>query len=404
MQFLDKINILTWALVLFLITFIYWRIIPEKARKSFLFITSVLFVSSYSIISAVYFLFNIALTYWIAALIIQKVGQKRNFLKLLLIWLIGNLVFFKCGNFISGALAGYGRLIFSPALIKLPKIILPLGISYVIFRLIHYIVEVYRGNIEQGAFVDFALYILFFPTFLAGPVERFQRFYPQSSRPRLIDFEKLNAALYRLCKGLVKKYILADSLATLILPVLSFPQDYSRQVVIIAVYALAIRIYLDFSGYTDMAIGVARLFGYEVMENFNRPFFQKNIVLFWRNWHISVSSWIRDYFFFPLFGSRASVFKLYLGIFLSMVIFHLWHAVSFGFLMLGIYHGVGIILWQLFQEIKKRVFVIEKVFSYRWLDPVSVFFTFSFVSFGFIFFNAGFRQSLGIFKAIFLKG
>jgi D-alanyl-lipoteichoic acid acyltransferase DltB (MBOAT superfamily) len=235
-------------------------------------------------------------------------------------------------------------------------------------------------------------------------VDRFQQFYVQANSKKTLNIKNFNYAFYRLSKGLIKKYFIADTLARLISPMLNSPQNYPRLVVVIGIYCLAIRIYLDFSGYTDMAIGIAKLFGYEIMENFNRPFFQKNISLFWRNWHISVYSWIRDYFFFPLFGSRASVFKLYFGIFLSMVVFHLWHAPSIGFLILGVYHGCGLMLWQLFQVAKKKLSFLRKIVSYQWMNPVSIFITFSFVSFGFIFFNADFNCSAGILKRIFLKG
>ncbi|MFC2167002.1 MBOAT family O-acyltransferase, partial [Acidobacteriota bacterium] len=179
------------------------------------------------------------------------------------------------------------------------------------------------------------------------------------------------------------------------------PQDYSRIIVIFSIYALSIRIYMDFSGYTDLAVGASRLFGYKIMENFNRPFFKKNIVLFWRNWHISVYSWIRDYFFFPVFGSQASVAKLYMGLFLSMVVFHLWHEASFGFLIMGVYHGAGLVIFQLFQELKKRLHFPQRKGYQRWLDPLSTILTFSFVSFGFLFFGNDIQYALDLIKRIF---
>jgi len=285
--------------------------------------------------------------------------------------------------------------------IEFPKILLPLGISYITFRLIHYIIEVYRKNVPKSSFVDFALYVLFFPTFLAGPVERFQRFQPQTTAQKDIDISNINSGLFRIISGLIRKFIIADNLARFIMPVLHSPQNYTRIIIILCIYGLAIRIYMDFSGYTDMALGVARLFGYKIMENFNRPFLKNNIALFWRSWHISVYSWIRDYFFFPLFSSRASIYKLYLGIFISMVVFHLWHRASLGFLILGIYHGAGLIIWQLFREVLKKQPLLKRSLSRKWLDPVSTFFTFSFVSFGFIFFNFKIHNTLGIIKQIF---
>ncbi|MFA5319846.1 MAG: MBOAT family O-acyltransferase [Candidatus Omnitrophota bacterium] len=364
---------------------------------------SFLFIVSASLPFAIYFLGNVALTYCAGRLISSGGVRKRRIFSFTLAWLIGNLCFFKYFNTISAGLSTIGAKLSLFPQFHPPVIFLPLGMSYLVFRLSHYLFELYRGNIPKSNFVDFALYALFFPTFLAGPVERFQRFYPQSRQAGIFSLSECNYGLFRIALGIIKKFIIADNLANLIMPVFQSPDGYSRAAVILAVYGLALRIYLDFSGYTDMAIGVSRLFGYRIMENFNKPFLQKNIALFWRHWHISVYSWIRDYFFFPLFGFKASILKLYLGIFLTMVVFHLWHAASIGFLVMGIYHGTGLILWQLFRESKKKLPVFAKLMSYKILDPVSVFLTFSFVSFGFIFFEFKFYQSLSIIKRLLIN-
>jgi len=231
-------------------------------------------------------------------------------------------------------------------------------------------------------------------------VDRFERFHPQAASEKSIDLIGFNYALYRIVCGLIKKFIIADSLARFILPLIYSPQDYSRLFVVCALYGSALRIYMDFAGYTDIALGVSKLFGYKIMENFDRPFLKSNIVLFWRSWHISVYSWIRDYFFFPLFGSRTGVAKLYSGILITMVVFHLWHAASLGFLILGIYHGLGLIIWQLFQEAQKKYPLFKQIVSQKWLKPFSAAFTFSFVSFGFIFFNTDINNALNIIKRI----
>lgn len=393
--------ILSYLLPLFVSIMIYW-LLPKKWRSVFLLICNIFFIASFSIKYLVYFLFNIGLVYIGSNLIRQGSSKKKLTLKLLLVWLIGNLCFFKYINLFLNSISTIGvRLSLFPEL-HLPEILLPLGISYIIFRLIHYIVEVYRKNVPRSSFVDFALYVLFFPTFLAGPVDRFQRFHPQTAKQQNIDVSNINYGLYRILFGLVKKFIVADNLAKIIMPILNSPQSYSKAVVILSIYTLYIRIYMDFSGYTDLALGVARLFGYKIMENFNRPYLKKNIVLFWRNWHISVYSWIRDYFFFPVFGSRASRAKLYRGLFISMLVFHLWHEASIGFLILGVYHGAGLVIYQLFQETKKRYPFLQKAVPQKVTDPISTFFTFSYVSLGFIFFGNNLQFSLNIIKRIFM--
>ncbi|MFA5338280.1 MAG: MBOAT family O-acyltransferase, partial [Candidatus Omnitrophota bacterium] len=326
-----------------------------------------------------YFLANVALTYLAGTAIAKESKHKKTILISTIIWLVSNLCFFKYTNtflnFLSNVLGGTS--FFSKT--HLPQILLPLGLSYVIFRLIHYIVELYRKNVAQGTFVEFALYVLFFPTFLAGPVDRFQRFFPQTQGAREFNLTDFNNGLFRFLCGIVKKFFIADNLSRLVLPTLITSQNQPRLFVIAAIYGLAIQIYMDFSGYTDMALGVSRLFGYKIMENFNKPFLQKNIAMFWRNWHISVYSWIRDYFFFPFFGFRASPVKLYAGIFLSMMVFMLWHNANIGFFILGVYHGLGLVVWQLFQEFKARFIKTRANFMKPYAGFLSTFATFSFV-------------------------
>lgn len=287
--------------------------------------------------------------------------NRKLIIQFALIWLIGNLCFFK-----------YTSVLFKSCFWSslepqtfFTKIIFPLGFSFITFRLIHYIVEVYKRNIVETSFIIFALYVLFFPTFLAGPIDRFPRFYPQAIAIKRteIDAYNINYGLFRITKGLIKKVFIADNLARFTMPALYFPESYTRMVLICALYSSIIQIYMDFSGYTDMAIGTSRLFGYKIMENFNRPFFRENIVSFFRNWHISLYSWIRDYFFFPIFGHGTSRTRLYVGTFITIIVFCLWHRASMIFLLIGIIVGASFIIWLLFQEIKKRCNLFEKIFA-----------------------------------------
>jgi alginate O-acetyltransferase complex protein AlgI len=347
-----------------------------------------------------YFFLNAALIYK-GGIFLEKNGKiKKNLLKIILFWLVGNLCFFKYNQkFIDMVLFLNPDCAILPN-VKFPVIIFPLGLSYIIFRLVHYIIEIYRGSIPRGNFVDFLLYIFFFPTFLAGPVDRFERFHPQAVSEKSINLTDLNSALYRIGCGLIKKFIIADSITRFIMPILYSPQDYSRLVLVCVLYGLALRIYMDFAGYTDIALGVSKSFGYKIMENFDRPFLKSNIALFWRSWHISVYSWIRDYFFFPLFGYRASNIKIYIGILLTMVVFMLWHNGNMNFLILGIYHGIGLMAWQAFQEIKRRYPLIRQLTHYRYSNIFSIFLTFNFVSFGFVFLSQTLPNALFIIQRI----
>jgi len=365
---------------------IYWFVVPERWRSIFLLLTSIYVLSLFSIKFTIYFFLNVIMVYVAGGYITKENKNKKLLLQLTLIWLIGSLCFFKYSHLLFDPLLKLGsRFFFTPGTTF--KIVLPLGISYVVFRLIHYIVEIYKKTLPKHSFQDLALYTLYFPTFIAGPVDRFQRFQPQIIERKLLNLSELNYSLFRIILGVLKKFFISDKLLSpLIMPVLTSPQESSPAFLLLAIYGLAIRMYMDFSGYTDMAIGVSRLFGYKIMENFNNPFFKQNIALLWRNWHISVYNFIRDYFFFPFFGYRASQLKIYIGIFLTMIVFMLWHEGTLPFLILGIYHGLGLVVWQAFQEMKGKYNKIRKIVDNKYATPFSIFFTFSFWSFSLIFF------------------
>lgn len=379
----------------------YWILVPVKLRAPFLLVLSVIFAALFNAVIMFYFFLNSIIIYWVGVLINRDGLGRKSILKLAIIWLVGNLCFFKYGNSLFFPLTKRYPLYLSNLRIEFPEVLLPLGISYITFKLIHYVVEVYRKNIVNNSFVGVALYVLFFPTFLAGPVERFQSFNQQALGKRDFDITKINYGLYRIICGLLKKVFIADNLSRLIMPLFISPDSYPKWILILSVYCMAIQLYMDFSGYTDIAIGIARLFGYVIMENFNKPYFQKNIALFWRSWHISVYSWIRDYFFFPIFGHRVSRMKIYAGTVITMIVFHLWHAASLSFLILGVYHGTGLVIWQVFQHAKKKSAHLRNMVSYKWLGLFSWFLTFSFVSFGCIFFNSDAQTALHFIKRIF---
>lgn len=392
---------ITHAVIFLSICFLcYWFVLPAKFRSIFLFVASLYFMSLFSIGFAVYFVFNALLVYF-AGILISKEGRNRTLLlKLSLIWLVGTLSVFKYIHLLINSIFTLGsRFDLMPAT-TFSQIILPLGFSYIVFRLIHYIVEVYRKNLPKHTFWDFASFVFFFPTFISGPVDRFQRFQPQTEEKKNLDPSDINYGLFRIISGMIKKFVIADSLMPVIMSALTSPLESPRMIVLLSVYGLAVSIYMDFSGYTDMAIGVSRLFGFKIMENFNYPFFKKNIALFWRNWHMSVYNFIRDYFFLPVFGYRATQLKIYIGMFLTMLLFCLWHEGSLPFLLLGIYHGLGLVIWQGFQEIKGKNPRIRKMMDNSFMDVVSTFLTFNFVSFSTLLFYLNLSTIRNIFYRI----
>ena len=225
------------------------------------------------------------------------------------------------------------------------SIILPVGISFYTFQSISYIVDVYRGEIEPAKNpIDFALFVAFFPHMVAGPIMPSRGLLPQLQHERRATREQIRAGLWLMLLGFFKKVAIGDNLAPIANSVFAGSTAASGATVLIGVYAFALQIYCDFSGYTDIARGVAKLLGIELMVNFDRPYIAENPSDFWRRWHISLSQWLRDYLYKPLGGSRGGQFRTYRNLMLTMVLGGLWHGAAWNFVIWGIYQGLLLIL------------------------------------------------------------
>ena len=373
--------------VLTVLTVVFW-ILPARLRGGFLLVTSLAFAAFFSWQGAIFFLLNLVVVHQAGRYLDKTRDAPRRGLifRLMLFWLVGSLCAFKYVNpLIDLVLDHMGRK--GPAGGEVVTwLIMPLGMSYVVFRMIHYTVERYRGRAPDSSFSDFGAYVLFFPTFLSGPVERFPAFHKQTEAQKPLDAHDINYGLFRIVSGLLKKFLAADPLGKLVLPVLKAPLSYGVRTTWAAMYGLAIQVYMDFSGYTDLALGVSRMFGYKIMENFNLPYFKPNLAEMWRNWHISVYSFIRDYFFFPFFAVRSSRLKLIVGVFLTFVVFMVWHEGSWCFFTLGCYHGIGMLIYNNFQELKKKNKDLSQLMAHKETRPISTFISASYFGFGFIFF------------------
>ncbi|MBN2830243.1 MAG: MBOAT family protein [Candidatus Cloacimonetes bacterium] len=272
--------------------------------------------------------------------------------------------------------------------IKIEKLFIPLGISYITFKHISYLTDIYWGITKRGTFLSFLCYSSFFPIFVAGPIERFERFNPQVSGERhTLSSSDLEFAFRRIVYGLSKKLILADWLGYFIAHNSFLQQDFMLAS-IIKLLCFSLQIYFDFAGYSDIAIGSSRLFGFKIMENFNNPYLRSNISLFWRNWHISLSDWIRDYLFFPLGGvSRNKFWNIVLVPIIAMGLCGIWHGAAWKFLLWGVWHGIGIAIYQIWQQYKRAhkkqvAFTKSKI----WL-VLSTAITFAFVTVGWLWFK-----------------
>jgi alginate O-acetyltransferase complex protein AlgI len=262
-------------------------------------------------------------------------------------------------------------------------LVLPFGISFFTFETMSYTIDVYRREIRAAdRYLDYLLFVCFFPHLVAGPIVRPHQMLPQLARVPRVDTAQQARGLYRIALGLGKKVMIGDALAVTVGRVFDNPERYSSLEGLVAVYAYAVQIYADFSGYSDVAIGSAALFGYELPENFNAPYIARNLQDFWHRWHISLSTWLRDYLYIPLGGSRDGAFRTYRNLMITMLLGGLWHGASWNFVIWGALHGValaGTRVWQ------------------RWRGgappsalgtALSVVLTFHYVCFAWIFFRA----------------
>lgn len=294
--------------------------------------------------------------------------------------------------------------------------ILPLGASYYIFLMMGYLIDIYYKKITPAKNIGkFALFVSFFPKLMSGPIERGKSFLPQIDCEKEVKYESLINGLKLFIWGFFKKVVIADRLAEAVNKAFSFPEEYSGITLIIVSFIFSFQLYTDFSGYTDMAIGVSKMFGYNLMDNFKRPFISESISEFWKRWHITLSSWLRDYIFLPIAYAvtrkilkskpkniKADVFAYITGIILTMIICGLWHGSKWTFIIWGFIHGIFITIG--FLTKKKKSKLIRKLnFNKNIIKFIKIMITFLLISLSFIMFRAETLSSaLLIYKKIFL--
>jgi alginate O-acetyltransferase complex protein AlgI len=361
---------------------IYWSA-PSRFRDVVLVGTTLTFLIVYDTQSALILSIFIGTTYWSCN--VGRVSNSRAVLICAL--LICTLAFYKL-RLVTGRSDWLGATA------------IPLGLSYYSFRCLHYVLEKYKGTLRPHGFRDFAVYLLFLPTILAGPIHRFPAFRRDLSRCRWdsgLFAEGLERILYGYVKIMVIGVYLLSEQAAAYVEVLEIGKP------VLATYLQVIRRslygYFLFAGYSDVAIGFARLLGLRVMENFNWPFIRKNISDFWKSWHISLSSFIREYAYTPIFAITRNAA---IAAIVSMVLFGLWHEFSFRYILWGAYHGAGIAVWQQFQKLKPVGFANDNALVQRICDLLSIITTFHFVVFGFVLtFEPTVFEALKVYATIF---
>jgi D-alanyl-lipoteichoic acid acyltransferase DltB (MBOAT superfamily) len=325
-------------------------------------------------------LFTIIVDY-VAGILIEKAQSKTKklFLLISLAANIGVLAFYKYFNFFTGNI-NYITQTFNGPQIPLINILLPIGLSFHTFQAMSYTIEVYRGNQKAERHLGlYALYVLFYPQMVAGPIERPQHILPQLHHPRRFNKKTFIKGLFLITIGLFKKMVIADRLGLYVDPVFNNPHGHPGIDLLVAIYFFAFQIYCDFSGYSDIAIGTALTLGIELIRNFNMPYLSKNISEFWQRWHISLSTWYRDYIYIPLGGSRKKFSITCANILVVFIISGLWHGANWKYIMWGLIHGLLLIGYQLLKKFRVE---IKGPYFFKWL------LTFNLVCLSWTFFRA----------------
>ncbi len=279
---------------------------------------------------------------WGCALAIDRrtdAAVRKRFLSVSVVANLGILAAFKYFNFFRDSAAAVFTALGVHAHLPILDVALPAGISFYTFQTMSYTIDVYRGMKPERSLRDFALFVTCFPQLVAGPIVRASDFLPQLTKDRRFEDVDLSGGIYRLFRGLFKKMVVADTLAVYVDAVFASPGDYPGFSAWIALYAYAFQIYMDFSGYSDVAIGVGRLLGLRFAENFDRPYRATSPSDFWRRWHITLSTWLRDYLYIPLGGSRLGKVLTVRNLFITMTLGGLWHGAAWTFVVWGVYHG-----------------------------------------------------------------
>ncbi len=332
--------------IFFVVVFCLYHCLSRRAQNVFLLAASYFFYGCWDWRFLSLIMISTLVDYTVSLRMANADRLRRKGLLLISVCTnLGILGFFKYCNFFVGSaeavLSALGLHLHTATL----SIILPVGISFYTFQTMAYTIDVYRGRVKPTRdLVTFAVYVSFFPQLVAGPIERPQNLLPQLSRKRRVTAEDLASGTVLILIGLVRKVAIADAVAGIVDEGFANPSAMGSFALVCAVFLFGLQIYCDFAGYSDIARGTSRLLGIKLMENFNHPYFATNPTVFWRRWHISLSTWLRDYLYIPLGGNRGSQWFVYRNIMLTMLLGGLWHGAAWGFVIWGGIHGVVLVV------------------------------------------------------------
>lgn len=371
-------------------TFCCWLICPREFRWGVLLAASYFFYFSWKPWYCLILIFCTLAT-WLAGTMIagsRSLGAGKSILAVAVVVNILPLLFFKYFNFFNDSFAGLFAGIDVDYPIPHLDLLLPVGISFYSFQAISYCIDVYRGRIEAEKHVGhIALYLAFFPKLISGPIERGASLLPQITGGSRFERRLFLSGVLLFGWGLFKKIVIADRLAMYVDMVFSSPQDFYGQTAILAIWFFSLQIYCDFSAYTDMAIGCGRIFGIELSRNFYFPYFARSITEFWQRWHITLTSWFRDYLYIPLGGNRVAGGKFAANIMIVFLVSGLWHGAAWNFVFWGGIHGILYLIEKFTLPLGKRVGDFFRL-NVHLLQVVKIVITFNLVSLAWVFFRA----------------
>ena len=333
-------------LIFFPIVVTAYFLCPQRYRWALLLTASYLFYAAWRMEYALLLLLSTVVDYIAARLMGQQTERagRGKYLALSLVVNLGLLFTFKYFNFFNESARGLFGLFNIDYQFAGLDVLLPVGISFYTFQSLSYIFDVYRGALKpETHFGIFALYVSFFPQLVAGPIERATHMLPQFYAHHLFNEGRVNSGLRLILWGLFKKVVIADRLAVYVNQVYNQPTDYTGWPLLLATYFFAFQIYCDFSGYSDIAVGAARVMGFDLMENFRQPYVAHSVAGFWRRWHISLSTWFRDYIYIPLGGNRVSTGRWYMNLALVFLVSGLWHGARWTFVIWGALHALYVL-------------------------------------------------------------
>lgn len=375
-------NSIEYLFFLPFVSIIFYLLNP-KYRNIWLLGVSLFFYMNWNPIYVILMIFSITTTYYMAVLIESKEKYKKIWLFLTIITNLSILFFFKYYNFFIENILFITKRLGMEVAIPTLNFLLPVGISFYTFQALGYTVDVYRKKIEpEKNLKKYALFVSFFPQLVAGPIERSTHLLPQFNKKIKFNIEKIREGVILILFGLMKKMIIADRIAVIVDNVYNNVEKFTGYSLIIASFCFAVQIYCDFSSYSSIAIGSAKILGYDLMENFNKPYFSSSIREFWKKWHISLGLWFKDYLYIPLGGSKNKEIKTIRNIFITFLISGIWHGANWNFIIWGLLHGF-------YQIIEMKLKFIGKYFdNYKVFKYSKIVITFILIDFAWIFFRA----------------